>query len=128
MTLKDIITLVGSIAGFLFTCLVPTVVVMINRIKAARAAKSEAERQAALNDLRLLAQGFVVDAENLWKNVDPILKQNGISFGANKKDCVMTKILRACMERKIDFDEEYWSKEVDDLVAVTRQVNVNVKQ
>lgn len=123
MQLKDIIILIGSIAGFLFTSFIPTVAVMINRIKAAKKAKSEAEQQAALNDLRLLAQGFVVDAENLWKSVDPILKANGISFGANKKDCVMTKLLRACIDRGIDFDEEYWSKTVDDLVAVTRQVN-----
>lgn len=122
--LEKIITIVSTLAGFLLTCLIPTVIVMINRIKAVRKAKTEAERQEALNDLKALAQGFVVDAESLYKDIDAIVKQNGKSCGAVKKDSVMTKIQDACLTKGVAFDKEYWSKVVDDLVTVTRQVNV----
>lgn len=121
--LEKIITIVSTVAGFLLTCLIPTVIVMINRIKAVRRAKTEAERQAAINELKALAQGFVVDAESLYKDIDAIVKQNGKSCGAVKKDSVMTKIQDACLTKGIVFDKEFWSKEVDDLVTVTRQVN-----
>lgn len=121
--LEKIITIVSTLAGFLLTCLIPTVIVMINRIKAVRKAKTEAERQEALNDLKALAQGFVVDAESLYKDIDAIVKQNGKSCGAVKKDSVMTKIQDACLTKGVAFDKEYWSKVVDDLVTVTRQVN-----
>lgn len=123
MQIKDILTLVITIASFLLTVLIPTFCVMINRIKAARNAKTEAEKQAAINDLKQLAKGFIVEAENAWKATNNILKQNGGSCGANKKSEVMTKLHQACFDKKIDFDEEFWSKEVDDLVEVTRQVN-----
>lgn len=121
--LEKIITIVSTLAGFLLTCLIPTVIVMINRIKAVRKAKTEAERQEVLNDLKALAQGFVVDAESLYKDIDAIVKQNGKSCGAVKKDSVMTKIQDACLTKGVAFDKEYWSKVVDDLVTVTRQVN-----
>lgn len=118
-----LIKLLIALAAFLFTTLIPSVVGFIKNRQKAKNAKNEAEKQAAINELKELAREFVVDAENLWKNVDPILKSNGISFGATKKESVMTKLLRACIDKNVDFDEAYWSKEVDDLVTVTRQVN-----
>ncbi len=111
------------IISFLFTCLIPTGIVMINRIKVAKKAKNEAEKQAAINDLKALAKRFIVDAENTWKATNNILKQNGQSCGANKKSEVMTKLHQACFDKKINFDEEFWSNEVDELVEVTCQVN-----
>lgn len=123
MEFNEILTLVSSVAGFLLTCLIPTFIVMINRIKAVRKAKSEVEKQSALNDLKLLAQTFVVEAESLYKDIEAIVKQSGKSCGAVKKDCVMAKIQDACLTKGVVFDKEFWSKEVDALVAVTRQVN-----
>lgn len=123
MDIKDILTLVITIASFLLTVLIPTVVVMINRIKAVKAAKTEAERQAAISDIKTLAQNFIVEAESLYKDIDTLMKQNGKSCGAVKKDSVMTKIQDACLGKGVVFDKEFWSKEVDDLVAITRQVN-----
>jgi len=123
MQLKDILTIVSTVGGFLLTCLIPTVAVMINRIKAVRKAKTEAEKQAAINEIKGLAQGFVVEAENLYKDIDAIVKGQGKTCGAIKKDSVMTKIQDACITKGFTFDKEFWSKEVDDLVAITRKVN-----
>ena len=123
MQIKDILTIVITLASFFLTVLIPTFIVMINRIKAVKAAKTEAERQAALADIKSLAQNFIVEAESLYKDIDAIVKQNGKSCGAVKKDSVMTKIQDACLTKGIAFDKEFWSKEVDDLVTITRQVN-----
>ena len=123
MDIKDILTIVITVASFLLTCLIPTVIVMINRIKALRKAKTEAEREKIINEIIDEAQGFVVDAENLYKDIDALVKGQGKTCGAVKKDSVMTKIQDACIVKGIAFDKEFWSKKVDDLVALTRKVN-----
>ena len=123
MQIKDILTIVITLASFFLTVLIPTFIVMINRIKAVKAAKTEAERQAALADIKDLAQNFIVEAETLYKDIDAIVKREGKTCGAVKKDSVMTKIQDACLTKGITFDKEYWSKEVDDLVTITRKVN-----
>lgn len=123
MAIKDILTIVITVATFLLTCLIPTFIVMINRIKAVRKAKTEAEKQAAINDLKVLAQRFIVDAENLYKDIDGIVKGQGKTCGALKKDSVMTKIMDSCLTKGVEFDKEYWSNEVDNFVAATREVN-----
>lgn len=123
MPIKDILTIAIAVATFLFTVLIPTFIVMINRIKAVKVAKTEAERQTAIADIKSLAQNFIVEAESLYKDIDAIVKREGKTCGAVKKDSVMTKIQDACLTKGIAFDKEYWSKEVDDLVTITRQVN-----
>lgn len=123
MDIKDILTIVITVASFLLTCLIPTVIVMINRIKALRKAKTEAEREKIINEIIDDAQGFVVDAENLYKDIDALVKGQGKTCGAVKKDSVMTKIQDVCIVKGIAFDKEFWSKKVDDLVALTRKVN-----
>lgn len=123
MAIQDILTLISVLLGFVTTTLIPTFIVMINRIKAVKAARTEAERQAAIDEIKTLALNFVVEAENLYKEIDAIVKQKGQTCGAIKKNSVMTNIQSECISRGIAFDKEFWSKEVDDLVAVTRQVN-----
>lgn len=121
--LEKIITIISTLAGFFLTCLIPTIIVMINRIKAVREAKSEAEKQAIINEIGEDAKNFIVDAENLYKDIDLLVKQNGKSCGAVKKDSVMTKIQDDCILKGTAFDKEYWSNYVDNFVAATRQVN-----
>lgn len=123
MDLKTIVTLLSVLLGFVTSILIPTITVMINRIKAVRTAKNEAEKQVAIGDIKTLAQNFVVEAENLYKDIDSIVKKEGKTCGAVKKDSVMTKIQDACLGKGIVFDKEFWSKTVDELVTLTRQVN-----
>lgn len=123
MDIKDILTLVSVIAGFLLSTLIPTVGGLIVKIRAYRQAKSEAEKQAIINEIGEDAKNFIVDAENLYKDIDHLVKQNGKSCGPVKKDSVMTKIQDDCILKGIAFDKEYWSNYVDNFVAATRQVN-----
>lgn len=137
MAIKDILTIVSILLGFVTSILIPAVTIMINRIKAVKRAnektvaakteeekqRAEAEKQSAINDLKNLALGFVAEAEALYKDVDAIVKGQGKTCGALKKDSVMTKIQDACITKGVGFDKEYWSKEVDNFVAITRKVN-----
>ncbi|MCH5315485.1 MAG: hypothetical protein J1E81_06195 [Eubacterium sp.] len=123
MAIKDILTLISVLLGFVTTTLIPTIIVMVNRIKAVKAARTEAERQAAIDDIKTLAQDFIAEAESLYKDIDAIVKKEGKTCGAVKKDSVMTKIQDACLGKGIVFDKEYWGAYVDKQVTLTRQVN-----
>ena len=129
--------LIGIILGILFGTIIPFAIsfgVAMKKRKEAKAeaekARSEAERAEAEqkkaeaeNEIAELAKGFIVEAENLYKDVDTIVKQNGGTCGAQKKDSVMTKILQACLTKGTPYDAEHWSTYVDNFVAATRKVN-----
>ena len=134
---KELIAAIITLVSTLIPIIIGFVAGFINRVKAVKKAKealaeskteedrqrAEAEKQAAMNELKTFAQECVVEAENLYKNVDKLVKQTGGTYGAQKKDSVMTKILQACLTKGVAFDEEYWSKAIDELVEVTRKVN-----
>lgn len=121
---KIIISIVGTLATLFFVVLIPTAIKAWKAWKAYKEAQTEAEKQAAINDLTSLAKDLIISAENAYKEVDAILKQQGNKgSGAVKKDSVMTKLQAACIEKGIDFDCEYWSNKVDELVKLTREVN-----
>ena len=52
-----------------------------------------------------------------------MLKQRNASAGAVKKDTVMTKLQAYAMEKGYEFDAEFWSNQIDEIVALTRTVN-----
>ena len=123
MAIKDILTLVSVLLGFVTSVLIPSVVVMINRIKAVKTARNETEKQKAIGEIKTLAQNFIVEAENLYKDIDTIVKGQGKTCGAIKKDSVMTKIQDGCITKGVEFDKEFWSAYIDEQVKLTRQVN-----
>lgn len=122
MDFETVAKIIIAVASFLVGA-IPTVTAMIYKIKQARAAKTEAERAKSLNELVNEAQGFIIEAENLYKSVDAMLKSQGESSGAQKKDSVMAKIQLACLEKGVAFDADFWSTKVDELVDMTRKVN-----
>lgn len=123
MAIKDILTLVSVLLGFVTSVLIPSVIVMINRIKAVRKAKTQAERQAAINDITELMKGFCADTESYFKAYESEVKAKGGSCAAAKQDSVLTKVLKECITRGIDYDQQYWAKKVDDYIASTKVVN-----
>lgn len=137
MALKDILTLVSAILGFVTATLIPTIIVLIKQIKRAKQAKcdalkakteeekqrAEAEKQAAINDITELMKGFCADTESYFKAYESEVKAKGGSCAAAKQDSVLTKVLKECITRGIDYDQQYWAKKVDDYVASTKVVN-----
>ena len=123
MTIDKIITFAVSVIGFIVTVAVPTVVVLVRKVKNLKAANNDAERAAIVSDILSEAKNLVVAAEELYKDTNAILKAQGKSCGALKKDKVMTDIQQLCLSKGINFDKDFWSAEVEKIVAVTKKVN-----
>lgn len=124
MDAQTIITIVGSIASFLLVTLIPSIFGFVKKYKDWKAAKTDAEREKIQNEMLDEVNKLVVEAEKTYASVDEVFKKNtGTGAGTIKKDNVMTKLQSFAMEKGIPFDREYWSKKVDDVVALTKQVN-----
>lgn len=125
MELKDILTIVSAVASFLFVTLIPTIVGLVHKWKAAKEAKTDAERQAIYNDMLNQVTNLVANAETTFKALDESLKNQGKSgCGALKKQTVMQSLQTYALTKGIDFDADYWGAKVDEVVAVTKKVNV----
>lgn len=125
MTIDKIITLTLAVASFILTVAIPTIIVVRKKYKDLKEAKNAAERAAIISDILNNAQNFVVSAEELYKDVNNVLKANGFSCGKLKKDKVMTDIKQLCLAKGIAFDADFWSEKVEEIVAVTKSVNAN---
>lgn len=126
MSYEQIMALVSAIASFLFVVLIPNIILLIKKIRDYKNAKTEAEKNEILNEISNSCVKFIQDAEASFKSVDSVLKARGEKgCGSMKKENVMTKINNLCIQKGITFDEEYWSKKVEELVALTKNVNSN---
>ena len=113
-----------SIISFLVVTLIPSITLLIKKWKALRVAKTELEKQKVLQELNDTVCGLVQEAETAYKQVDQILKsQGGSGSGSVKKDSVMTKLQAHCIKKGIEFDSNYWSNKIDEIVTMTRKVN-----
>jgi len=102
--IKEIITIASACLGLLATAtgfLIP----LVKNVKAKN-------KLAALNKLSATLQTFIVDAETFTNFT-----------GAEKKQYVMTKANRYAIENKIPYDEQAVSDKVEDLVALSKEVN-----
>lgn len=126
MQILDILKIVISIASALLCTLIPTIVLFIKKCKAAKNAKTQAEKEAVYNEMLQLVNKFVQDAEDTWRDVNDTLKSQGKDgCGKQKKSSVMDKLQIYCLQKGLTFDSDYWSQKVDDLVTLTRQVNAD---
>lgn len=124
MEAKDIITIISAVASFLFVTLIPTIIALVKKWKDAKNAKTDAEKQAIYNEMIDLAHSAIKEVEETYKNIDVILKsQTGKGSGAVKKEQVLTKLQAYCNQKNIEFDKEKWSAKIDEIVALTKQVN-----
>ena len=124
MDAETVLKIIIAIASFLVATLIPSVIALVKYVKSYKAAKTEAEKQAIYNDLISEVNELIAEAEQTYKQVDTIIKQQGGSgSGKVKKDSVMTKLQAYCTEKGVAFDSEYWSAKIDEIVALTKQVN-----
>lgn len=124
MDAEIIVKVIIAIATFVVATLIPSIIALVKYVKKYKAAKTEAEKQAIYNELLGEANKLIVSAEETYKQVDSLLKQQGgAGSGSVKKDSVMTKLQAYCIEKGVDFDTEFWSGKIDELVQLTRKVN-----
>jgi hypothetical protein len=98
---------------------------LANTTDEAEKAKLEAANSAATTDMLNVCNELIANAETLYSDVSSILKKEGKSAGAVKKDSVMSKLQAYAIERGYEFDAEYWDKKVDEIVDMTKKVNVS---
>lgn len=124
MDAETIIAIISSVASFLFVTLIPSIIALVKKWKQAKAATTEAEKQAIYNDLLNEVNILIANAETTYKDIDAILKaQTGKGSGAVKKENVLTKLQAYCMDKGVEYDADYWSKKVDEIVKLTKEVN-----
>ena len=103
--IKEIITIASAAMGLLATFtgfLIP----LVKNVKAKN-------KLAALNKLTTVLQSLIVDAEKY------------VNFsGEEKKAYVVTNANRYALDNKIAFDEHMVSDKVEELVALSKAVNV----
>lgn len=129
MQIREIIMLAVYAVMFI-GMVVSFVIALVKYIKKYKAAKTIAEQEAALNDMKEAAQGFIADAEKLYENYTKQLVGTGVAVttsvksGELKKKSVMSDLSQYAQGKGYVFNSEYWSKVIDDLVAMTKTVNV----
>ena len=70
-----------------------------------------------------MAQQLIVGAEATYKAFDVVMKQQNSSAGSLKKETVATKLQTYALSNGYEFDAEFWSNKIDELVKFTKDVN-----
>ena len=91
----------------------------------AEKAKLKAADSEATTDMLQVCNSLIINAETLYADVANLLKREGKSAGIVKKDSVMSKTQAYAHDHGYIFDAEYWDKKVDEIVELTRKVNVS---
>ena len=139
-TVKLIIAIAGFVLAFASTA-APLLVKLSIANKARKAAaeemsraKTEAElaaaaaaKEKAMNDMIATAQELVKSAEKAYAGFDAVMKQQNSSAGAMKKEHVTAKLQTYALSHGYEYDEEFWSGKIDEIVAFTREVNAKKK-
>lgn len=120
--LNILYVILGIIATFITTVL-PIFLKLIKSIKAYRAAKTEAEAERAYNDMLAHAQEFIEAAEVAFEGYDKVMKAQGSSAGAMKKKDVTSALQVYALSHGYEYDAEFWSAKIDEIVTFTREVN-----
>ena len=102
--IKQIITIASACVGLLAT-ITGFLIPLVKNVKAKN-------KLTALNKLSTTLQSLIIDAEAFTNFT-----------GAEKKEYVMTKANRYAIEHKIPYDEQAVSEKVEDMVALSKEVN-----
>lgn len=86
--------------------------------------KAETEMLKAKSEMREYLLSLIVQAEKNYSILDKVMKtQQNSSAGGIKKESVFTKLQSYALSKGFDFDGEFWSNAIDELISFTKQVN-----
>lgn len=123
MTTLNVIYYVVSMLIGVIAAGVPLVIKMRATYTAYKTAKTEGDVERANADLLATAKQFISAAEVAFEGFDKMMKSQGSSAGAMKKDNVFTKLQAYALQNGYEFDGDEWNKKIDELVAYTKSVN-----
>lgn len=125
-TIKLTIMIISFLLSFVGT-VAPLVIKLNTANKARKEAQTAAEKEKATNDMIATAQELVKSAEAAFAGFDAVMKQQNSSAGAMKKEHVTAKLQTYALAHGYEYDAEYWSAKIDEIVAFTRDVNAKKK-
>lgn len=96
---------------------------LVNTTDEAEKAKLEALNSSATTDMLNVCNQLIANAETLYTDVSMILKREGKSAGAVKKDSVLSKLQAYAIEHGYNFDIDFWDTKIDEIVDLTKKVN-----
>lgn len=94
----------GACISFIFG-----IITYFSKRKALKNAKTEEEKQAIINEIKSSIHGFVACAEEIFVDVP--------KSGASKLMYVLNQVKDLCDFSKVKYDEDYWTKFIDDIIA-----------
>ena len=119
MLLSCIVTFLGAFSPFVFK--------VKSANKARKEAETAAEKEKAYNDMLNAAQDLIKDAEAAFAGFDAVMKQQNGSAGAMKKKSVTTDLQAYALAHGYEYNADFWSSKIDEIVAFTREVNAKKK-
>lgn len=126
MNLEVIIHISAIILGALASG-IPMFVKWNNARKNKNNAVNESTKKQAQIEMLEQANNFIALAETTFNSFDKVLKaQNNGSAGSLKKESVLNKLQAFAISRNYEFDSEYWSAKIDEIVSFTKSVNSKV--
>lgn len=105
--------------------LIPVLLKFVKSVKRYNGAKTEAEAEKAYNDMYSAAQNLIKEAEIAYAGIDGILKAQGTTAGSMKKNVVATQLEAYAINHGYDYDAEFWSTKIDEIVNFTHSVNAH---
>lgn len=115
MDILDIFKLITLILGVISTSIIPLIFELKKAMTKFKNANTDAEKQKAIVDMFNVARSLIEVAEQTLAG----------ATGKDKKENVLNGLEQYATEHNYSYDKEYWSNEVDNLVAMTNVVNVN---
>lgn len=119
---------IGKIVAIAVYGLVGAIISIISffrGLKHKKEAKDAKEEQAGYQQMLDACNEYIANAETFYKNLDTVLKQQNMgTAGAYKKESVMNKLQQFAKGLNYNFDEKYWSEKIDELVKLTKDVNI----
>ena len=137
MNLEVIIYLAVLVLGAL-TSAIPMIIKWNNARKAKKRAenvlenteneaermKAEADKKTAQLEMLEQANALIQTAETTFSAFDNVLKaQHNGTAGSLKKENVINRLQAFALSKGYEFDAEFWSAKIDEIVAFTKSVN-----
>ena len=102
---------------------IPAIIAFKKAVDARKVAETEANKEKANADLLATAKDLIKSAEIVFDGFDKMMKAQGSSAGAIKKDNVLAKLQAYALQNGYTFDADEWSEKIDKLVEFTKAVN-----
>lgn len=135
--LQTILASATAVLGFVLTVLIPFAIKIGVALKKGKAkiTQSDEDRKRAeiaeqhaskMLEMTKVANEIIESLEKNFATQDALLKSfdpSSRTLGSVKKECALARLSEYATQIGVEFNREYWSNEIDEIVRLTRNVN-----